>query len=387
MHIVPDIQPESYLFRLSGGVRLANVEPRYTAWLWPDRIPIGCVTLLVGDPGLGKSLLTLDLAARLSRGASWPDGSELPSYNRPNRGQPNTTVDGSVPNPSSQDDSSRVGTPSPVSVLLLCGEDSLSSTVCPRLMVAGADCANIAAIVGIEQLQMNTVGHVSEARRRVVTIGGMLDELPNCRLVVVDPVSAYSAIGDVHQILLSLAAIARKYQVAVVVVNHLRKKEGAALYRAAGPITVVSSARAAWLVSRDPADQDRRLLLPLKNNLTKNATGLSFTIVNGQYDLPHVEWSNEPIDVSPQAVLSDAAPRGRPDDELRFAIAWLDARLTHEGCPSQQIRSEAAENCIAQRTLYRAFRHLNGEAVRLGPDPHAKWAWRRPATDCQKPVA
>jgi hypothetical protein len=48
---------------------------RPVRWLWPGRIPIGKVTLLVGDPGLGKSLVALDVAARVSRGAAWPDAA------------------------------------------------------------------------------------------------------------------------------------------------------------------------------------------------------------------------------------------------------------------------------------------------------------------------
>jgi hypothetical protein len=56
-----------------GAVRLENVARRGIDWLWPGRIPIGKVTLLVGDQGLGKSLVTLDLAARVSTGAPWPD--------------------------------------------------------------------------------------------------------------------------------------------------------------------------------------------------------------------------------------------------------------------------------------------------------------------------
>ena len=46
-------------------------------WLWPGRIPIGKVTLLVGDPGNGKSLVALDIAARVSRGAAWPDEPQV----------------------------------------------------------------------------------------------------------------------------------------------------------------------------------------------------------------------------------------------------------------------------------------------------------------------
>ncbi len=53
--------------------RLADVVPEQVPWLWPPRIALGKLTLLAGDPGLGKSFLTLDLAARISVGAPWPD--------------------------------------------------------------------------------------------------------------------------------------------------------------------------------------------------------------------------------------------------------------------------------------------------------------------------
>ena len=58
---------------VAGAIRLNSLTKRPTEWLWPRRIPIGKVTLLVGDPGLGKSLVALDIAARVSTGAPWPD--------------------------------------------------------------------------------------------------------------------------------------------------------------------------------------------------------------------------------------------------------------------------------------------------------------------------
>src|SRR5436190_5961573 len=59
--------------RTAGAVRFSELVPENVRWLWPDRIPLGRITLLVSDPGLGKSLLALDIAARVSRGAPWPD--------------------------------------------------------------------------------------------------------------------------------------------------------------------------------------------------------------------------------------------------------------------------------------------------------------------------
>src|SRR3981189_3754467 len=59
--------------RGAGAVRFSELAPQKVRWLWPDRIPLGRITLLVSDPGLGKSLLTLDIAARVSTGKPWPD--------------------------------------------------------------------------------------------------------------------------------------------------------------------------------------------------------------------------------------------------------------------------------------------------------------------------
>ncbi len=36
-----------------------DVQPRRVTWLWPGLIPFGAITVLAGQPGLGKSLLTI----------------------------------------------------------------------------------------------------------------------------------------------------------------------------------------------------------------------------------------------------------------------------------------------------------------------------------------
>ena len=93
-------------------VKLADVTPEPVRWLWPGRIPLGKLSILDGDPGLGKSLITLDLAARVSAGRPMPDGT-LPD------------LDG------------------PAGVVLLTAEDDPADTIRPRLDAAGADCSRI----------------------------------------------------------------------------------------------------------------------------------------------------------------------------------------------------------------------------------------------------
>lgn len=57
------------------GVLMSEVECEEVSWLWPGHLPLGKLTVIDGDPGLGKSFLTLDLAARVSQGRTMPDGS------------------------------------------------------------------------------------------------------------------------------------------------------------------------------------------------------------------------------------------------------------------------------------------------------------------------
>jgi hypothetical protein len=97
-------------------VKLADVEAEQISWLWPNRIALGKLNLLAGDPGLGKSFLLLDLAARISLGSRWPDCDE----HAPTGG-----------------------------VVLLTAEDGLADTVRPRLDAAGADVTKIIALSGV----------------------------------------------------------------------------------------------------------------------------------------------------------------------------------------------------------------------------------------------
>jgi hypothetical protein len=56
----------------------AQTETKPVAWLWPSRLARGKLTLLAGEPGVGKSQIAVDLAARITRGSEWPDGSRAP---------------------------------------------------------------------------------------------------------------------------------------------------------------------------------------------------------------------------------------------------------------------------------------------------------------------
>jgi putative DNA primase/helicase len=351
--------------KVAGAVQLNTLKGDAVPWLWPGRIPLGRLTLLVGDPGLGKSLVTLDLAARVSLGAVWPD-EEAAGFKVP-------------PDCFKVERDLRKST---ASVLLLTAEDDLADTVLPRLAAAGANCSRIMAIPSI----INPYGTGDAPadfilHRELVRMNQLLDHMPECRLVVVDPVSAYltgsaNSSAEVRRLLGPLAQLAQQRKLAVLAVSHLRKQGGAAIYRTLGSLAFVSSARAAWLIARDPSNRDRRLMLPVKNNLAADDSGLAYTIETDGAGQPIVRWETDPIDTPADEALR--ARVGHPRNERDDAIAWLRQKLSADPLPARQVQEEAEAHGIRLTTLRRAFRELDGEAIRLGNGEISGWLWRLP---------
>jgi len=82
--------------------------------------------------------------------------------------------------------------------------------------------------------------------------------------------------AEVRGLLAPLAAMAAERGVAVVCVSHLTKAGGTeAMLRVMGSLGFVAAARAAYLVAKDPEDPDRRLFLPMKNNIAEDRGGLA----------------------------------------------------------------------------------------------------------------
>jgi hypothetical protein len=159
--------------------RVADVPEYPVKWLWPGRIPLSRVTLVAGDPGICKSLVALDIAARVTSGAPWPD--EPP----PSEGRA-----GSVPA-----ENERAGTPrEPAGAIVFSMEDDLCDTIKPRLMRAGADDQRTYVIGGVynkppyRDLRVKRRFRIQED---ILCLKQALLELRPVRLVVFDPISAY----------------------------------------------------------------------------------------------------------------------------------------------------------------------------------------------------
>jgi hypothetical protein len=336
---------------------LSQVSPERVSWFWQGRIAFGSLTLLDGDPGLGKSTLLTDLAARCSAGMSMPLG-----------GPP----------------------PPPAGVLMLSAEDHTANTIKPRVMAAGGDPSRI---------------HVWDA-----VADGVGGERPAClpddlvllesalgrakaRLLIIDPLFAFLSgridshkDQDVKRALTTLAKLAERLRIAVVAVRHLNKSgNDRALYRGGGSIGVVGAARSALLVGRDPGDPDIRVLAPIKNNLSRLAPSLKFRIVTDMVgledvDVGRVEWLGE-CECTADALVAPPPPeKARALETARdFLLEFL-----RDGAKSATMVSAAAlaEN-ISERTLERARARLGVKATKAVGE-HGAWQWSLPTPEEKK---
>ncbi len=327
--------------------RLCDVIPEPLEWLWLNRVPLGKVTLLAGDPGLGKSFLTCDMAARVSKGAAWPD-NELP--------QP-------------------VG-----SVIIFNCEDGLADTIRPRLEKADADLTKIVAIEGVHFFDPKT----EKVRRRGFSLAADLPrlaeelaKLADTRLVVIDPVSAYLGDADSHKnadvraLLAPLVELAERHRAAVVLVNHLSKSTGGkAIYGSTGSIGFAGAARAVWHVAKDTENESRRLFLSVKSNLAPESSGLAYSIDDGA-----VRWETDPVHMTADELLAKEARatagfRASRKDE---AAEWLRERLNDGPVASKDVFREGKEAGFGEKSLRNAFESIGGKSSKSGMD--GPWCW------------
>ena len=324
------------------GRLLSEVKAEQLEWLWPGRVPLGKLTVLDGDPGLGKSAMTLDIAARISVGGELPDGE-------------------------------RYG---PAGVVLLSAEDGLADTIRPRLDAAGADTKKIVAVSTVPDGKAERMISIPKD----LTLVELAIRRVGAALVVVDPLMAFLSSDtnshkdqDVRRALAPLAALAERTRAAVLIVRHLNKTEGGnSLYRGGGSIGIIGAARSGLVVAEDPEDPDRRVLAPNKNNLAKPAPSLVFGMGTAPNDAVRVIWHGR-SDLSAAQILQP--PVDEDKSALSEAKKFLRNELRDGPVAAKQVKKNAREADISERTLKRAKRELGVDSEK---ESDGYWTWVLP---------
>ena len=220
----------------------ADIEPEELQWLWPDKLPLGANTLFAGDPSLGKTLILIDCAARGSRGDDFLDGV--------------------------------VNDTGVFETILFSDEDDPVTVIAPRLIGMGADRSKIHVLEMVSE--QNGQERSFRLDKDLLKLREKLDECPNVRLVIFDPLSNYygSKSGnneqEVRSVLMPLSKLAQEYNVSIVTVMHNSKTQGrSAMHKTIGAVGNAGVARMGWTFLRDPQNPDEKLMLQMKENLGK----------------------------------------------------------------------------------------------------------------------
>lgn len=214
----------------------ANITPRPIKWFWPQYLAAGKLHILAGDAGTGKTTLALRLAATISTGGKFPDGSQT----------------------------------APGSVLILSTEDDTHDVLTPRLITAGAD------------------------RSRIYfddSLPSILNAPPSdLELVIIDPIISIiegnqNDNSTVRAGLQPLIDLARESGAAVIGITHLTKAtsksagtDAASIFqRVTGSLAFGATARVVWAVQPGPSDSSATVSV-IKSNIGPTSAAISYRI-------------------------------------------------------------------------------------------------------------
>jgi archaellum biogenesis ATPase FlaH len=323
-------------------IRAADVVSRTIEWLWHGYIPLGMLTILEGDPGLGKSTLALSIAAAVSAGYA---------------------LTGSVARPAAD-------------VVLFTYEDDLGAVVRPRLEAAGANLDRIQIVRGI----------VGNDRLPVfpTDLPRLADLVRDCaaRLVVIDPFTAALSTAvnsykdqDVRSALSPLAKLAAETSASVLIVRHFPKSSsGRAIAAGGGSIGIAAAARSILALHSDADNTDRRVLAVVKSNIARIAPSLSLRIAINSTGHPLIDWLGE----SPLTADGLAAHRAftAPPEESALGVdEWLRRLLHGERMLQKDVMKTAHGEGFSPSATYRAARRIGAVQKREGFGKDLKSWW------------
>ena len=329
----------------------AGILAKALRWVWRLRFPAGKVCLLVGDPDEGKSLITIDMTARITTGGPFPDGAPC------ERG----------------------------SVIILSAEDDPEDTIRPRLDAAGADVSRVHLLSAVRIVQKDGAegerGFSLESD--IEALEDAIKQHPDTRMIVIDPISAYLGGTDSHNnaavrgLLSPLSDLAARTGVLILGVTHLRKTGGQAIHRSIESIAFTAAGRATWGVAKDPEDTNKRVMVRIKGNLGRDPGGLSYRIEETPSGIPRIAWEPGAVNLRADDVLGGLDSR-EERSERHEAAEWLREFLADGPQPAREVQKHAADAGFSWITIRRAKATLSVCSQQTGLHGGWRWSLRQP---------
>jgi hypothetical protein len=309
----------------------SEIHSKPITWLLNPYLPIGTVTILLGDGGLGKSFATCAIAAAISR------GQLIPGMDKPF--------------PASD-------------VLIQNAENPMNMVIKPRLEMLGADCTRIHSINDSEKRLTLTDERIEAAIRK-----------QNAKYVVIDPFQSYfsenfsmNRVESVRPALMHLERVATRTHSAVVIVCHVSKGRGKALHKGLGGVDIVNAVRSVLFIGRaEGLDPDVRAVAHCKSNFSE--LGVTQTFRLNKKD--GFQWLGE-SGITPDDIINFNAAKAKEDkNKIDEATEFLFEVLAEGDIPATEAMEQADEIGIARKTLERARKAAAVKSKRV----NGHWIW------------
>ncbi|MQA06009.1 MAG: AAA family ATPase [Streptosporangiales bacterium] len=332
-------------------VRMSDVQRESIRWIWNGYLARGKLHTLEGDPGIGKSTVLIDWAARITTGKPWPDG------------QPGCE---------------------PGNVVIMSAEDGVADSLRGRCDAAGADLARIVTMPGMTDTDPVTGEETEDLPVLPDDIDHIRETLlaEQATLLVIDPLmnhlaSTINSNNDqqVRRALTPLVRAAEATGTAVIIVRHHNKGDSdKAMYRGGGSIGIIGLARLGYTVARhpdDPANPHRAVVAGIKANIAPMPASLAYHLVGDQtHECARIEWEG-PVDYTANDLLRAPTTPASRDKTTQWLLDYLD---DHDGhAPFEEILDAAKTAGISERALRRARDRGKVTSGRSGFPARAVW--------------
>ena len=298
-----------------------EVEEENIDWIWYPYLARGELSILEGDPNIGKSYLAQMLSIHLV------DGKRLPSVKRL------PIVQGKV--------------------AYFDMENSAGSITKKRLVMNG--CENLS-----DFYQEEEPFSIDDTEK----LEAVFDAIENLKpaLVVFDTLNTYIGRADIHkssesqQAFATFRNIAKRFDCAVLVLRHLTKgSKEQALYRGQGSIAFAGLARVVMTVGAMPDDADTRVMAVTKLNIARKPKALTYSITElpdtvKSRDRSKFDWG-EFVDLTSDDIIGQQA---KPSNEREDAKKFLEDQLADGPVESKRLETIAEGRSISWRTVQRA---------------------------------
>jgi len=322
--------------------KLADIEREDITWLWNGFIPNKKLVIIDGMPGVGKSTLTAEIAARVSTGTPFPCGTAF----------------------------------EPRNVAFIAVEDGVADTIKPRVEAAGGD-GNRVYSIHIEQhgdeITPDLSEHMEIIRQKIIE-----DKIG---LLIIDPIMAL--LGgkvdsyrdqDVRGITTPLARMAEELDVCILLVRHPNKSASTnALTRGGGSMAFIGAARVGWTVAKEGEDSSRRILAVSKSNIGAIPKSLAFALINDESTgVARIEWLGESELTADDLYIETNQEEKSQTEEC---MEWLADFLRGMTMLKSDIVKRAWEEGFSEKVLRTASEKLKVKKTRQGAGLAHKSEW------------